>query len=33
MIYGSAMLDGVPWEIIIKNFRDKLGSTKYGTLQ
>lgn len=33
MIYGSAMLDGVPWEIIIKNFRDKLGNTKHGTLQ
>jgi len=33
MIYGSATLDGVPWEIIIKNFRDKLGSTKHGSLQ
>lgn len=32
MIYGTATLDGVPWEIIIKNFRDKLGSTKHGSL-
>lgn len=33
MIYGSATLDGVPWEIIIKNFRDKLGTVKHGSLQ
>lgn len=33
MIYGSAMLDGVPWEIIIKNFRDRLGSATHATLQ
>lgn len=33
MIYGSATLDGVPWEIIIKNFRDKLGVTKHASLQ
>ncbi len=33
MIYGSATLDGVPWEIIIKNFRDRMGSTKYGALR
>jgi hypothetical protein len=33
MIYGSAMLDGVPWEIIIKNFRDTLELTKHPTLQ
>lgn len=32
MIYGSATLDGVPWEIIIKNFRDALGKTKHGSL-
>ncbi|MES2077178.1 MAG: hypothetical protein V4462_16315 [Pseudomonadota bacterium] len=33
MIHGSAMLDGVPWEIIIKNFRDKLGSQAHPALQ
>lgn len=33
MIYGSATLDGVPWEIIIKNFRDRLGATTHGSLQ
>ncbi|WP_166454900.1 hypothetical protein [Duganella aquatilis] len=33
MIYGSATLDGVPWEIIIKNFRDKLGHAKHESLQ
>jgi hypothetical protein len=33
MIYGSAMLNGVPWEIVIKNYRDVLGATKFPTLQ
>ena len=33
MIYGSAMLDGVPWEIIIKNFRDRLGAVKHPSVQ
>lgn len=33
MIYGSAMLDGVPWEIIIKNFRETLGAGTHPTVQ
>lgn len=33
MIYGSAMLNGVPWEIVIKNYRDTLGAKKFDTLQ
>jgi hypothetical protein len=32
MIFGSATLDGVPWEIIIKTFRAGLNDTTYGTL-
>lgn len=33
MIYGSAMLDGVPWEIIIKNFRNVLDAVTHTTVQ
>jgi hypothetical protein len=32
MIYGSAMLNGVPWEIVIKNYRDVLGAAGFPTL-
>ncbi|MEV9639451.1 hypothetical protein ABZ756_01985 [Mammaliicoccus sciuri] len=33
MIYGSADFMGVPWEIIIKSFRKKIGITKFDTLK
>lgn len=32
MIYGAATLDGVPWEIIIKAYRDVLGDSKLPNL-
>lgn len=32
MIYGSAAFMGIPWETIIKVFRDKLGDTVYNNL-
>ncbi len=32
MVYDSADLMGVPWEIIIKEFRAELGDTSYDTL-
>jgi hypothetical protein len=33
MIYGGASLLGVPWETIIKSFRDSLGTTQHGQLE
>lgn len=33
MIYGSAVFMGVPWETIIKVYRNKLGSRSYVTLK
>lgn len=33
MVYSSASLLGVPWEVILKLFRSKLGSKKLPTLQ
>lgn len=33
MIFDSAMLNGVPWEIIIKSYRDKLGTAKFPSLE
>lgn len=33
MIYGNASLVDVPWETIIKIFREDLGKTKFDTLQ
>jgi len=33
MVYDSADLIGIPWEIIIKEFRAELGSEEYDTLQ
>jgi len=33
MIYGSAAFMGIPWETIIKIFRDRLGNTVYANLQ
>ena len=33
MIYGNASLLDVPWEIIIKTCRDKIGSNKYKHLE
>jgi len=33
MIYGSAIFMGVPWETIIKIYRNKLGKKKFATLQ
>nr|WP_238380022.1 hypothetical protein [Janthinobacterium sp. Marseille] len=33
MIFGSAKLDGVPWEIIIKSYRDDLGKVAFATLE
>lgn len=32
MVYDSADLMGVPWELIIKEFRAELGNKSYGTL-
>lgn len=33
MIYGNAEIMGVPWETIIKRFRDNLGDTKFTQLE
>ncbi len=33
MIYGSAAFMGIPWETIIKIYRDKLGHTVFSSLQ
>lgn len=33
MIYGSAILMGVPWETIIKVYRNNLGKKKFNTLK
>ena len=33
MIYGSASYMGIPWETVIKVFRDKLADTRYNSLQ
>jgi hypothetical protein len=33
MIYGSANLLEVPWETLIKSYRNNLGSKKYDTLE
>lgn len=33
MIYGNATFMGVPWETIIKIFRNKLGKTKFNSLK
>jgi hypothetical protein len=33
MIYNSASIMGVEWEMIIKQYRKKLGTTKFDTLQ
>jgi hypothetical protein len=32
MIFGSAMLDGMPWEVIIKAYRASAAGTSYATL-
>ena len=32
MIYGNALLTGVPWETVIKSFRQNLGSKTFETL-
>jgi hypothetical protein len=32
MIYGSAEVMGIPWEAILKIFREELGDTAFGTL-
>lgn len=32
MIYGNALLTGIPWETVIKSFRQKLGSRTFETL-
>jgi hypothetical protein len=32
MIFGSAMLDGMPWEVIIKAYRTAAANTGYATL-
>lgn len=32
MIYGNALLTGVPWETVIKSFRQQLGSKTFETL-
>ena len=32
MVYGSAGLSGVPWEPIIKTFREELVDTEYGSI-
>lgn len=33
MIYGSASLQGVPWELAIKSFRDSIGGVQYDNLE
>ncbi len=33
MVYGSAIFMGVPWETIIKVYRDNLGKKKFSTLK
>ncbi|UUD63125.1 hypothetical protein D16iCDA_15670 [Pseudomonas seleniipraecipitans] len=33
MIYGSASLQGVPWELAIKSFRESIGDTQYDSLE
>lgn len=33
MLYGNADFMGVPWEIIIKDFRNKLGNKKFSKLE
>lgn len=33
MIYGNALLMNVPWETIVKGYRNKLGKKKFGTLE
>lgn len=33
MVYGSADLCGIPWEMIIKQFRKTLGDTSYDTVE
>lgn len=33
MVYGSAIFMGVPWETIIKIYRNKLGKKKFNTLK
>ena len=32
MIYGDADISGVPWETVVKRYRDKLGKQTYDTL-
>jgi len=32
MIYGNAIFMGIPWEVIIKEYRKKLGKKKFNTL-
>ena len=32
MVYGNAVLMGVPWETIIKIYRKELGGRSFGTL-
>ena len=32
MIYGDADISGVPWETVIKRYRDKLGKSTYASL-
>jgi len=33
MIYGATTLAGVPWETVIKRYRNELGDTRYETLK
>ncbi len=33
MIYGSANFMGIPWEIVIKIYRKKIGNIEFGTLK
>lgn len=33
MIYGNSAFQGIPWETLIKEFRKKLSTTKYDSLQ
>ena len=33
MVYGSAEIMGLPWETVIKLFREKLGERSYGNLE
>ncbi|NLJ39445.1 MAG: hypothetical protein GX432_11880 [Candidatus Atribacteria bacterium] len=32
MVYGASEINGIPWEVVIKVFRNQLGNVSYGSL-